>query len=660
MSAAREITKLRAEIERHERLYRQENRPEISDYDFDQLMRKLVALETEHPELLTPDSPTQRVGAEPITEFTTVVHDPPMLSIENAYTLEELREWSERVVRQAGPNVDFHADLKIDGVSIDLRYEKGVLVRGATRGDGSRGDDVTRNVRTIRSLPLRIDTSLDVVQVRGEVFLERAQFARINEQKEEEGEPPLANPRNAAAGFIRLKDSRQTAQRGLRSFVYQLVRADNKRVGSQRETYEFLQSLGLPVNPGRRHCATMEEVEAFIAEWETKRHSLPFDIDGIVVKVNRRDLQEELGATSKAPRWAIAFKYPPEAAQTLLEGVSFQVGRTGAITPVARLRPVWIAGTTVERATLHNFDEVVRKDIRIGDTVMVEKGGEIIPKVTGVVIEKRPADAAIIEPPTACPVCGGAVHRFEGEVAIRCGNQSCPAIMRESILHFTSRKAMNIDGLGEKKVDQLLEAGLLRDFTTLYELRADDLKELRGWGAGSAMNLLQQIERSRTNELERLIFGLGIRFVGERAAKILARHFKSLERLAAATVDELIEIPEVGPKLAESITFYFSVEANRKALEKLRALGVAPRYEQEATGATLAGKSIVVTGTLKRFSRDEVHKLIEREGGKAAGSVSSKTAFLVAGEEAGSKLDKARQLGVQVLSEEEFLEMIGE
>jgi DNA ligase (NAD+) len=657
MESEREIEKLRSEIRRHERLYYVENRPEISDYEFDQLMRRLAELERQHPELRTLDSPTLRVGGEPSSGFATVLHEPPMLSIENAYSLEELREWEERVRRQIG-EVEYHADLKIDGVSLDLLYEDGVLTRGATRGDGVRGDDVTANVRTIRSLPLRIDSPYRRLQLRGEVFLDRQQFSRINEQKEEEGEQPLANPRNAAAGFIRLKDSKQTAARGLRAFVYQIVRADEQRIGSQRETYEILDGLGFPTNPGREFCRSLGEVETFIESWREKRHELDFEIDGIVIKVNRRDLQEELGSTSKAPRWVIAFKYPPEAVQTRLEGIGFQVGRTGTITPVAQLAPVWIAGTTVKSATLHNFEEIARKDIRIGDTVMVEKGGEIIPKVTAVLIDKRPAGASAVCPPEACPVCGGSVHRFEGEVALRCVNQSCPAILRESLLHFTARKAMNIEGLGEKRVDQLLEAGLLRDFTSLYELRSEDLVKLERWGEDSALKLLKEIEDSKKNELHRLIFAIGIRFVGERAAKILAENFGSVEALADATVDRLVAIPEIGPKLAESVTFYFSVEANRARLQKLAQLGVSPRVERTERGTKLAGKTFVVTGTLERFTRDEIHKLIESEGGKTSGSVSSKTSYLIAGADAGSKLDKAKQLGVAVISEEEFAGML--
>ncbi|MFZ2493768.1 MAG: NAD-dependent DNA ligase LigA [Thermoanaerobaculia bacterium] len=660
MSAQDDLLRLREELERHNRLYFEAAAPEISDFEFDQMLRRLQELEAQHPELFDPNSPTQRVGGEPTKTFESVVHEPRMLSIENAYSFEELREWEARLRKELGERATFHADLKIDGVSIDLLYENGSLVRAATRGDGSRGDDVTANARTIRSLPLRIATPPARLQVRGEVFLDRAQFAAINERKVEEGEQPLANPRNAAAGFIRLKDSKETAQRRLRVFIYQVVRADESPVPSQSESFVLLRSLGFPVNPVHAHCRTIDEVEQFIESWRERRFELEFDIDGIVVKVDERELQEEVGATSKAPRWAIAFKYPAEAVETVIEGVGFQVGRTGAITPVAQLRPVWIAGTTVSNATLHNFDEIARKDIRLGDTVTVEKGGEIIPKVTAVVVEKRPADAVPIEPPSACPACGGAVHRFEDEVALRCANQSCPAIIRESILHFSARKAMNVKGVGNERVEQLLAAGLMSDFTSLYELTRDALAGLPGWGEESAGNLLDEIEKSKTAELARLIFALGIRFVGERAAKLLADHLQSLDALMNATTEELIAIPEIGPKVAESILFYFSVPANRERIAKMQRLGVAPTHVATATGSRLAGKTVVVTGTMQRFSRDEIHKLIEREGGKPAGSVSSKTSYVVAGEAAGSKLEKARSLGVPVLTEEEFVEMVGE
>jgi DNA ligase (NAD+) len=660
MTPKKEIEKLRAELERHNRLYYLDAAPEISDYDFDGLLRKLQDLEEKHPEFYDANSPTARVGGQPIGDFATVIHDPPMLSIDNAYSLEELREWDERVKRGLGTDaVEYEAELKIDGVSIDLLYEGGALTRAATRGDGVRGDDVTPNVRTVRSLPLRIATKHARLEVRGEIFIFKSDFAKLNEQIEEAGQAPLANPRNTAAGSLRQKDPKLVAQRRLNAYVYHLVAADGVRIVSQAEAYAILEKLGFPLNPQRAVCADIEAVEAFIATWQERRHELPFEIDGIVVKVNRRDLQLELGATSKAPRWAIAFKYPPEAAKTVVREIRFQVGRTGTVTPVAEFDAVHIGGSTVRRSTLHNFDEVARKDIRVGDTVMVEKGGDVIPKVTQVLLDKRPPRTKAVKPPEECPVCGEPLHQFEGEVAVRCVNQGCPAIVREAVIHFAGRKAMDIEGLGEKAVDLFIEKELIRDYSSIYELRVEDIAALERWGGKSAEKLIEQIDRSKTNELTRLIFALGIRFVGERGAKLLADRFRSIEALMNATTEELVEVAEIGPRVAEAITFYFSVPANRERIERMQRLGVAPTHVVTATGDRLAGKTLVVTGTLSRFSRDEIHKLIEREGGKPSGSVSSKTAYVVAGDAAGSKLDKARSLGVPVLTEDEFVELIG-
>ena len=659
MDAKREISLLRTELERHNRLY-YEGRPEISDFEFDQRLRRLEALEKEHPELFDPNSPTQRVGGALIESFATVVHDPPMLSIENAYSFDELREWHERVLRGLGrDSVEYEAELKIDGVSMSLVYEHGALARGATRGDGARGDDVTPNIRTIRSLPLKLDTDIRRLEVRGEVYISKRDFVKLNEAIEESGLEPLANPRNAAAGSLRQKDPRQVAQRRLSAYVYHLVRADDRQVESQWAGYILLEKLGLPLNPQRRLCSTLDEVVEFIEEWREHRHDLDFEIDGIVVKVNRREEQLELGATSKAPRWVVAFKYPPEAAQTVVRKVNYYVGRTGTVTPVAEFDPVHIGGTKVVNASLHNFDELARKDVRLGDTIVVEKGGDIIPKVVEVLLDKRPEGAAAIEPPETCPVCGEPLHRFEDEVAIRCINGGCPAIVLQSITHFASRKAMDIEGLGWQTVQALIDAGLVTDYASVYELTVEQVAALERKGEKSARKLIEQVERSKGNELSRLIFALGIRMVGERAAKILAAHFHSIEALMNATVEELVTIHEIGPKVAESITLYFSIPANRERVEKMLRLGVAPTFVAGASGDRFAGMTIVVTGTLTRFSRDEIHKLIEREGGKPSGSVSSKTSFLVAGENAGSKLDKAKSLGVKVLTEDEFLELAG-
>jgi DNA ligase (NAD+) len=584
-----------------------------------------------------------------------------MLSIENAYTLDELREWDDRVRRGLGrETVEYEAELKIDGVSISLLYENGELVRGATRGDGARGDDVTPNVRTVRALPLKIDPKVKRLEVRGEIYISARDFAKLNQSIEEAGHEPLANPRNAAAGSLRQKDPKLVAQRRLSAYVYHVVTVDGRQIDSQWAGYELMDRLGLPTNPKRALCATLDEVIAFIEHWREHRHDLDFDIDGIVVKVNRREEQLELGATSKAPRWVIAFKYPPEAAQTVVRKINTYVGRTGTVTPVAEFDPIRIGGTKVVNASLHNFEELARKDVRIGDTIMVEKGGDIIPKVVEVLTQHRPADAEPFPTPTHCPVCGEPLHKFEDEVAIRCMNQGCPAIVLQSITHFASRKAMDIEGLGWQTVTALLDAKLITDYASIYELTEEQVAALERKGEKSAKKLIENIDASKKNALSRLIFGLGIPMVGERAAKILAEHYRTIDALMDAKTEELIGIREIGPKVADSITSNFAVPANRERIEKMQRLGVTPTHVATATGDRLAGKSVVVTGTLTRFSREEIHKLIEREGGKASSSISSKTSYLVAGEAAGSKLEKARSLEVTVLTEDDFLALVGE
>jgi DNA ligase (NAD+) len=661
MTPKKEIEHLRKELERHNRLYYLDAAPEIGDFEFDQMMKRLQELEAQHPELADLNSPTQRVGGAPIDEFRTVIHDPPMLSIENAYTLEELREWDERVKRGLGrEEVEYEAELKIDGVSIDLLYENGALTRAATRGDGVRGDDVTPNVRTVRTLPLKLDTKIKRLEVRGEIYMSKRDFEKLNQQIEEDGREPLANPRNAAAGAVRQKDPKLVAEKRLSAYVYHLVATDDVRVESQSAAYALLDKLGLPLNPHRGVFKNITDVEAFIAERQQHRHDLGFEIDGIVVKVNKREEQQELGATSKAPRWAIAFKYPPEAAQTIVRAINLFVGRTGTVTPVAAFDPVRLGGTKVVNASLHNFDELARKDVRIGDTIVVEKGGDIIPKVVEVLVDKRPADAAAVELPVECPACAQPLNRFEEEVAIRCINQGCPAIVLQSITHFASRKAMDIEGLGWQTVQALLDAQLITDYASLYELTVEQVAALERKGEKSATKLIENIEKSKTAELSRFVFAIGIRMVGERAAKLLADRFQTIDALMNATTEELIEVAEIGPKVANAITLYFSVPANRERIEKMQRLGVTPTHVAAATGDRLAGKTIVVTGTLTRFSRDEIHKIIEREGGKAGSAVSSKTSYLVAGDAAGSKLDKAKSLGVPVLTEDEFLGMMSD
>jgi DNA ligase (NAD+) len=650
----RRAEELRDEIRRHERLYA-EARPEITDAEFDRLMRELIDLEEGHPELDDPNSPSRRVGGLPAEGFETVVHAAPMLSLENAYTWEEAEAWLARAARFLGrPPGGFVAELKIDGLSISLRYEGGSLVRGATRGDGVRGDDVTENVRTIRSIPLRIDES-SRLEVRGEVFYTKKAFARVNAEREAEGEPLFANPRNAAAGTMRLLDSRITAKRRLDAWLYAIAESDAPPA-SQGATLETLQRLGFPVNPHWRRCETFEEVRAFVDSWSEKRHGLDFETDGIVIKIDDRQTQEELGATAKSPRWALAFKYPAEEAATVVREIGVNVGRTGTLTPVAHFDPVRLGGTTVRRATLHNYEDLARKDVRVGDTVVVEKGGDVIPKVVRVLLEKRPEGAPAFVMPSRCPVCGDPVVREEGAVATRCVNPACPAVVREALRHFCGRRAMNIEGLGDRLVDQLVTAGLLSDVASIYDLKAKDLAELERWGEKSAANLIAEIEGSKAAGPARLLFALGIRHVGEKAARTLATHFGSLDAVASAGEEELQEAEEVGPNTAAAIASYFSHPRHRELVEKLRRHGL--RFEGEGaprvTAGPLKGRTVVITGTLPGISREEAAARLEEAGARITGSVSKKTDFVLVGESAGSKLEKARTLGVRTVTWEEM------
>ena len=655
VEARKRIEELREDLRRHERLYHVDNKPEITDAEFDRRMRELQDLEAAHPELRSADSPTRRVGGEPAEGFETVVHAQPMLSLENAYSWEEAEAWLARNARMLGEEPrGFVAELKIDGLSISLRYEGGALVRGATRGDGQRGEDVTGNVRTIRTVPLRI-AETSPLEVRGEVYYSKAAFAKVNADREAEDEPLFANPRNAAAGTMRLLDSRVTARRRLDAWLYSVVEAA-PAPASQSEALARLASLGFPVNPHRRRCETFAEVREFVEEWKDKRHELGFETDGVVIKVDDRATQQELGATAKSPRWALAFKFPAEEATTVVREIGMNVGRTGTLTPVAYFDPVLLAGTTVKRATLHNYEDLARKDVRVGDTVVVEKGGDVIPKVVRVVLEKRPPDAPAYVMPSRCPVCGDPVVREPGEVALRCVNPACPAVVREAIRHFCGRRAMNIEGLGEKLVDQLVTAGLLSDVASIYDLKAEDLVELERWGEKSAANLLAEIEKSKTNELDRLLFALGIRHVGEKAATILAGHFGSLDALMAASEEDLVGAEEVGPNTAAAVRAYFSHPKHGELVERLRAHGVrleGPRRRRVADGP-LAGTTVVITGTLSGISREDAAAILEAAGAKVSGSVSKKTSYVVVGESAGSKLDKARSLGVRAVSWEEM------
>src|SRR5438874_1330638 len=649
------ISELRNQIRDHEYRYYVLAEPIISDYEFDQLMRQLAKLEQEHPELVTPDSPTQRVGGEPAKAFPTHVFARPMRSLENAYSEEELRDWHRRVSQLAGSDaVDYVTDLKIDGLSVALIYENGLLSKGVTRGDGRTGEVVTGNVRTIRSVPLRLHEDVSV-EIRGEVFLSLKAFRQLNEQREQAGEARFANPRNAAAGSLRQLDPNIVARRPLDFYGYWIHPTQHL----QSENLKWITSLGLKVNPHRKLCHSLEEVIDFYQHWEAHRDDLDYEIDGVVAKVYSIDLQAKLGSTSKSPRWAIAVKFPARQATTKLLNIRIQVGRTGALTPVAELEPVQLGGTPIRNATLHNEDEIGRLGLQINDRVLLERGGDVIPKVVRVV-EQAP-DRVAFEMPSQCPVCGSAVYREEGEAVRRCLSQTCPAKLKESLLHWASRRAMKIDGLGERLVDQLVAKDMVHDVSDLYHLTQDQLEDLERMGRKSAENLLKEIDASRSLEFWRLLFGIGIRHVGERTAQILARHFGSIERLEQASQDELERVYEVGPKLAESIYNFLRQPENQALIERLRKAGLPMKAEivEEAAGARIfAGKTFVLTGTLDSMTRDEATTLIEERGGRVTASVSKKTGFVVAGRDAGSKLEKAQKLGIEILNEQQFRAML--
>jgi DNA ligase (NAD+) len=665
-SAAKNIEKLREEIRRHEDLYYVQDSPEISDREYDRLVEELQKLEQAHPELITPDSPTQRVGGRPAEGFAEVVHSRPMLSLDNTYNIEELRAFDERCRKLAdGRPFEYVAELKIDGLSLSLKYESGVLAQGVTRGDGRIGEEVTQNARTIRSVPLRLKSGakgLDGdVEVRGEVFIPLEVFRKTNAEREEQGEPRFANPRNAAAGAIRQLDSRLVANRRLDMFAYDLLVGGRKPFATHWEALDWLERAGFRVNPHRKLCKSIDEVIDFASEKETLRDDLGYEIDGLVVKVNSTGQQEDFGATQKAPRWAAAYKYPARQASTQVLDIVVQVGRTGALTPVANLEPVFLAGTTVSRATLHNEDEIKRLGLKIGDWVMIEKSGEIIPKVLSVITAKRKGDEKPFRPPKKCPVCGGEISRPEGEVVARCIAADCSAQLMGRLLHFASRRAMRIEGLGEVLVIQLVEATLVKDVGDLYELTLEQVTGLPRMAKKSATNLLDQIEASKSRDLPSLIYALGIRHVGERTAGILARQFGSLQRLAEATVAELDDVPEIGLTVAESVRDWFDDDGNRKLCDRLRAAGVKTelvKSTDESADQRFAGKQFVLTGKMESFTRDEARSLIEARGGRVNSSVSKKTDYVVAGEEAGSKLDKATELGVTVVDETGFKTMM--
>jgi len=658
---------LREKIRHHEHLYYVIDHPEISDADFDKLMRQLKDLEAEHPELITTDSPTQRVGGKPREGFVKVPHSSPMLSLDNTYNEEELRAWERRVHELTGrKDVEYVCELKLDGMSLALIYQDGKLMRGITRGDGSVGEDVTLNVRTVRSVPLSIPKEKlkkagipEDFEVRGELLMPTAAFKKVNEERERKGLATFANPRNFTAGTVRQLDANVTAERRMDFFPYILLENGRTYFDRHWKTLDSLVAAGFKVNPNRKLLHTMEEVWAFIQEWEGKRESLSYEIDGIVVKVDRTALQDELGFTGRAPRWAIAYKYAARAGITKLEDIRVQVGRTGKLTPVAMLAPVLIGGTTVRNATLHNMDEIERLGVKIGDWVQVERGGDVIPKVAKVIDDKdHPRGHKTFHMPETCPVCGTKVVRTEGEVDYRCVNANCPAKLRETILHFASRGVMNIDGMGEALVNQLMDRGLVKDVADIYKLTKKDLLSLERFADKSAQNILDEIEHSKKLPLERVIYGLGIRFVGERTAQFLAEHFGSMGELEKAGVEELQNVNEVGPRIAESIVEFFSIAANRKLVERLRDAKLRLTGQKKERGTKLAGKTFVLTGTLAHFTRDEAKKMLEDAGGKVTGSVSKKTDYVVAGTDAGSKLDKAKDLGVQVIDEKEMEKLI--
>lgn len=648
--------KLRSEIRRHDHLYYDQAEPVISDFEYDRLFAELKTIEAVHPELVTEDSPTLRVGGLPLEGLDQVEHAFPMLSLDNTYSIAELGAWYERVSRALGNDPDgLAAELKIDGVSISLVYQEGRLVRAVTRGDGRAGDDVTANARTIRSVPLVLDEGPARMEVRGEVYMPRSVFVRLNRERRARGEAEFANPRNATAGSIRLLDSRETASRRLAVWCYQLVHAEGREGTSHVDDLQWLEGLGFPVSPGYSRCRDLGEVEVLIERWADERSDFDFDTDGAVVKVDRLSEREMLGTTARAARWAVAFKYPPEGRQTTVKDIVVQVGRTGVLTPVAELEPVLIAGSTVARATLHNFDEVERLDVRCGDTVWVAKGGEVIPKVVGVVSAERPADTTPVVRPERCPSCLSEVKRVDDEVALRCENPTCPAVLGARLRHFVSRGAMEIEGLGEQSLQLLTAEGLISDLASLWDLKHEDLSGLPGWGDLSAANLIQQIDAARSRSLRRVIFALGIPHVGERAAGLLARRWKTLGGLEKARPEDLEAIDGIGPVIAASVVEWFQVLENKGLVGRLVEHGINPEESGDSSEGQgpLRGLTFVITGTLSR-SRREIKAYLEERGATVASSVSGKTSFLLAGTDAGSKIEKARKLGVRVVDEQEL------
>lgn len=663
-TAAKRAERLRRELREHDYRYYVLAEPTVTDEEYDLLLRELQNLEEGHPDLRTPDSPTQRVGGMPTKEFATVAHDPPMLSLANSYSEEEIRDFDRRVCELLGnATTAYVAELKIDGVAITLKYRNGFLVQGATRGDGTQGDDITNNLRTVRQIPLRLRTTTRThqhIEVRGEAFMARDAFVKMNEQRSRAGEKTFINPRNASAGTLKLQDPRVVAERPISLFTYTLF-APQARLTSHARALVLLTELGFPVNPHYRCCAGIDEVIGYWQEWEQKRDTLPYDIDGVVVKVDALTQQAELGTIAKSPRWAIAFKFTARAAETALNGISLQVGRTGAVTPVAELTPVFVGGSTVSRATLHNMDYIADLDLRIGDTVVVEKGGDVIPKVTGVISAKRPKGAKPFSMPSTCPACGSGIYRSEDESNHYCENADCPAQIRGRIEHFAARGAMDIEGLGAAAVEQLVSLGFVHNVADLYMLsvHTERLIALDRWGEKSTANLLAAIEKSKQQTFYRVLFALGIRHAGAGVARTIAEHFPSIDLLQKADEEELQTIPAIGPTIAASIVHFFREKHNREILKRLQAAGVQLRGIVSTGGGTLSGKTFVLTGTLPTYTREEIRELIERHGGAVVSSVSNNVHYVVVGTDAGSKLARARALNIPVLLEAELLSMIG-
>ncbi|MGP4040899.1 NAD-dependent DNA ligase LigA [Gracilibacillus sp. D59] len=663
--ARQKLATLREELTKYNYQYHVLDNPSVPDAEYDAKMKELKAIEAEFPGLITPDSPSQRVGGEPLDQFEKVTHRVPMLSLGNAFNEEELKDFDRRVREGLETdNVTYVCELKIDGLAISLRYQDGLFVQGATRGDGTTGEDITSNLKTIRSIPLRIKDG-SPIEVRGEAFMPQSAFVSLNEAREENGEEPFANPRNAAAGSLRQLDPKIAAKRHLDIFLYAVGEWESGSLETHSERLTYLQELGFKTNPEWRKCNGIDEVIQYVEEWVEKRATLSYDIDGIVIKVDNLEAQEQLGFTAKSPRWAIAYKFPAEEAVTKLTDIELSVGRTGVITPTAILEPVKVAGTTVQRASLHNEDLIQEKDIRIGDTVVIKKAGDIIPEVVRVVEDMRTEEQLPFAMPETCPSCGDELVRLEEEVALRCINPNCPAQLKEGLIHFVSRLAMNIDGLGEKVIEQLFQAEYIHTIADLYRLEREELLKLERMGEKSVENLLTAIEDSKENSLERVLFGLGIRYVGSKAAKTLATHFETIDRLQQASFEDLVAVDEIGDKMADSIVHYFEDDKVKQLISELKDLGLnltynGPKVSEVVEDSPFAGKTVVLTGKLAIYTRQEAKQQIEALGGNVTGSVSKKTDLLIAGEDAGSKLAKANKLDVEVWDESKLQEVLEE